>query len=353
MSCLNESQSIDSLFAIAVTALTSATEPWPMLTYLAKASPPKTHRSSRPEAGHSQPADEAIEKVQLLSDAVRSASLFSRNEQLDEIPTSHVKFLLTPYLHALSLQAWQGDAPQRAEKLESCDAELQTFFTDVDNYGLLTESQRDCVLLNSPDLIETPQQKRDSKIARFRMEKAAESRLQLLMELMEKRGTSDDVEAELREASLVLLESAVRRALNLVSSLSQERDILRFAQRQRKKGMDPSAVARQARPKGPPPGMRGLPPTFRIVNEREKERDGVFRAGHSLPTYTVEEWGEIEAERMIKEEMEKKEKEIVAKRQKEEEDSDGDDVADRETMEARRWDNWKDDHNKGSGNTIR
>ena len=99
--------------------------------------------------------------------------------------------------------------------------------------------------------------------------------------------------------------------------------------------------------------MNGMPATFQIVNEREKIREGVFRPSHSLPTYTVEEWGEIEAKRLREVEMEKKRQEEEERRRKEGEDSDGDEAVDRETMEARRWDAWKDDHNKGSGNTIR
>ncbi|PXF40224.1 Immunoglobulin-binding protein 1 [Gracilariopsis chorda] len=348
-----EDKSLGALFSDAVFAVTSAAGPWPALTYLANAPQPVFAPSTRPEPGKSQPADAAIDKLQILAETLRLASLFSRNEQLDEIPTPHIKFMIVPYLSALAFQAWQGEAAERLNKLVRCDAELQTFFSDVDAYALLTESQRDYVLQNTPEFVQTPMQKREEKIARLKMEKAAEKQLQNLMEKLEKRSATDDDDTDLRHASIIVLQSAVRRALDMFSSLQEEIEILRFAERQRSKGVDPRVKAEQARPKRPPPGIGDMPPTFRIVNEREQERAAVFRPSHSLPTYTIEEWGEIEARRLARVEREKKEKEIAAKRRKEDEDSDDDEAVERATMEARRWDDWKDEHNRGSGNTIR
>ncbi|KAI0565654.1 TAP46-like protein [Gracilaria domingensis] len=353
MSGGDNDKSLQALFARAVTAVTSAAEPWPALTYLADAPPPTCSRSTRPEPGTPQPADAAIDRLRRLSDALRTAALFSKNETLDEVPTSHIKFLLAPYLQAQALHAWQGPASQRLDKLVQCDGELQTFFSDVDSYALLTEVQRDRVLHNSPELVQSPAQKREEKIASFKLEKVAENRLSLLMDKLDKRSITDQDDTDLREASLIVLQSAVRRALNLFSMLQEEISILRFAERQVAKGIDPRVKADEARAKAPPSVLKHMPPTFRIVNQREAERQAVFRPSHSLPTYTIEEWGEIEAQRLAKAEMEKKDKEITAKRRKEEEDSDGDEAVDRQTMEARRWDDWKDEHNKGSGNTIR
>ena len=38
--------------------------------------------------------------------------------------------------------------------------------------------------------------------------------------------------------------------------------------------------------------------------------------------------------------------------QKEDEDSDNEEVSDKKTYKARDWDDWKDDHPKGSGNRM-
>lgn len=53
-------------------------------------------------------------------------------------------------------------------------------------------------------------------------------------------------------------------------------------------------------------------------------------------------------ETMRKEEAERRRKEAQG-----EVDSDNEDIQDQKTLEARNWDDWKDEHNKGSGNTLR
>jgi len=94
-----------------------------------------------------------------------------------------------------------------------------------------------------------------------------------------------------------------------------------------------------------------MPSTFKIVSQKDEIKKNVFKPSHQLPTYTVEEWGEIELANMQKKEQEKKDAEIFKAKIAAEENSD--DEADRETMEKRSWDNWRDENNKGSGNTMR
>ena len=48
-----------------------------------------------------------------------------------------------------------------------------------------------------------------------------------------------------------------------------------------------------------------------------------------------------------------KEKERKEKERKENEDSDKDEGDDEKTLKAREWDNWKDEHEKGSGNRMK
>lgn len=341
----SDSLSLEAHFARSVTLLASVTEPWPALSYLARTECARTSGpTSDPEV-----AETAISALNQTSGVLYSAALFSANDELDEIATRHIKYFLVPFLTAQALQSWQGEAAERLVKLRQAGEELQSFFLSMDRLELLSETERDCVLHCAPDAVRTPTQRREEKVARYRLEKAAARKLEALMN---REGKVEDEEIE-RETALIVLQCAVRRALDLHGALEQEVEILAFGEKQRSKGRDPRAVAERARPRGPIPGMRGMPANFRIVSDREQEREGVFRPSHSLPTYTVEEWGEIEARMMMEKEREKQEKEVLAKRRKEEEDSDGDDVIDRETMEARRWDNWKDDHNKGSGNTIR
>lgn len=93
-------------------------------------------------------------------------------------------------------------------------------------------------------------------------------------------------------------------------------------------------------------------PSYQILDTRRYQQQNVFKPSHALPTYTVEEWGEIEAARM-RETMRKEEAERRRKEAQGEVDSDNEDIQDQKTLEARNWDDWKDEHNKGSGNTLR
>lgn len=354
-------RTLQQQFSDAVTALNRVDEPWVSFSYLVGATLPSGRpifKSSTTDDSQPNPADDVISAFNNLSDNVRKAALISRNEHLDEVPTRHVKYLLVPFLTAKALNSWQGDPSIRLKNLKNSKQELSTFLTTCDDLRLLSEIDRERILNDSPDAVLslTPEQKREQKIERFKAERASEKKLVALVERIQAGGNTgddDDEDDNEREAALTILQSAVRQALKLHDEIDEEMELLRYAEKMRERGVDPSVHAQRTRPKGPPPGSNGMPSSFRIISNREQEREKVFRPGHSLPTYTVEEWGEIETKQMMEQAMKEKEKEIAAKRKKDEEDSDGDEVVDRETIEARRWDNWKDDNNKGSGNTIR
>lgn len=340
--------SLDSLFQTAVTQLQAVDDAWPALSHLA-ALPTSNRTTAVPADG----AQNTLESLARLAAAVDLASLISPNESLEEISTRSLKYLLIPYMQARAHNQVQGGPHERHAALKDCRSSLSKFFNRMDALHLLSEADRDAALDDTPNPVLSPAERREQKIARFRAEKEAEKKLITLRGRLRTHGEDDDGEEAEREAGLVVLRSAVRRGLDMLSGLQQEMEILSFAVRQIERGVDPREKAERERPKGPPQGMGGLPPTFRIVDEREKAREKVFRPSHSLPTYTIEEWGEMEMQRAIKAEKEKKEKEIVAARRKEEEDSDGEEAVERERLEKSRWDDWADEHNKGSGNTIR
>lgn len=366
---------LNQQFARAIALFNCTSDAWPALGHLANlASPHNTAEEvtqSTTADSDTQAADSAIAALCECQSTVSVASVLSANEQLDEIATAHVKYIVIPFVTASAHAQWQGEPHLRLQHLESASAYLTAFFTSVDTLGLLPAADREHVLGDSADGDARPvgAASREEKIRRYKADKETERRLSTLFERVrhvdvhevgrgathtsDEHGADDDEEV-VRDASLLLLESAIRRAVDLHASLLREMELLRWAQRQRARGVDPREKAERARPRGPPPSVvPGMPPSFRVVNERERERAAVFRPSHSLPTYTVEEWGEIEAQRLAEAESENQSKEVAAKRKKEEEDSDDDEAVNLETMEKRRWDNWKDEHNRGSGNTIR
>lgn len=84
---------------------------------------------------------------------------------------------------------------------------------------------------------------------------------------------------------------------------------------------------------------------FTLTDRRTQLRQGVFRPGHNLPTMTIEEYLEEERKRggIIEGGNNQPPPEI---------DEDDMEKADEETMKARAWDEFKEEHPRGSGNTL-
>jgi hypothetical protein len=76
----------------------------------------------------------------------------------------------------------------------------------------------------------------------------------------------------------------------------------------------------------------------------------VWQENANKPTMTLEEVGELEYQNMVQRTEREK---LQAEANKEDTDSDKEEVDDRMKKKARDWDNWKDEHEKGAGNKNR
>jgi len=92
-----------------------------------------------------------------------------------------------------------------------------------------------------------------------------------------------------------------------------------------------------------------------LSTERQEMRAAVFRPTHTLPTFTVEEWGTIEAKQMAERAAEQAEAEAAERERIAQggDDSDNEGVAERNRQKAIEWDTFVEKVNKGSGNTLR
>ncbi|GAB0496850.1 hypothetical protein MMPV_008171 [Pyropia vietnamensis] len=179
-----------------------------------------------------------------------------------------------------------------------------------------------------------------------------------------------------RQLAVGALAAAVRQSVESLPLIDEEVALLAYAADMAARG--------QTVPPPPPPGPTaterlGLPTNFRIgvppdacgggvggapvsgytpvgsgLTGRAAIAAGVFRPSHTLPTYTVEEWGEFEAARAAEKAAADRDVKAAKAAAAAAEDPDRDDaVADRDTMAAREWDDWKGENNRGSGNTLR
>ncbi|XP_053329988.1 immunoglobulin-binding protein 1 [Spea bombifrons] len=307
--------------------------------------------SSEPSASR-ELQDKVKKGLGLLEQAVRMVTqldLFSRNEELDEISSADIRYLLLPALQgALTLK--QVGLTQRLQHLETARSYFMDFLQRCHDYKVskfelpqqqshsnseeqkMTHSMSPAV---NPNLTAMALQ-RQAKIERYNQKKELESRLASLQESV-RVGTAE--EEQVREYYLLQLRQWVHTALEEIESIDQELPLVR-AREAMKKGADVNPPPRVARP-----------PMKPFILTRDAVQAKVFGAGYpSLPTMTVDDWYEQHRKKGMLPDQgvfskpTDEEQELADRERKEETD-------DPETLQkARNWDDWKDDHRRGYGN---
>ncbi|MFS8034888.1 putative TAP46-like protein [Helianthus anomalus] len=113
---------------------------------------------------------------------ISKLGLFSTNETKDEISTTNLKYILVPfYLAELIEKTGPDDDDDRIQILKASQAKLKEFLSFCDAMEPLPEDE--CLQNTAVD-------RRAKKIARFKHQRAAESKLLELKERKERRGRS-------------------------------------------------------------------------------------------------------------------------------------------------------------------
>ncbi|OVA08230.1 TAP42-like protein [Macleaya cordata] len=179
---------------------------------------------------------EALEKCEEM---ISNLGLFSANETKDDISTTNLKYLLVPfYLVELTEKLSHRD---RLEVIKSSQEKLKKFITFCEVMELVPEEELENSAQESSD---TPVARRAKKIARFRRQRAAETKLQEIKERKERRGRSlkasalstpiengeedalDDDGEEEREAWLTTISLAICKSFDLLEMLKKEEEML-------------------------------------------------------------------------------------------------------------------------------
>lgn len=306
---------------------------------------------------------------QCLSIADR-ISLFSPNESLEDITSGDLQFLALHY-HVAEL-CMKINGHNRKETLHAAQRHYEQYLKQLDNYDILEKSDASMLeaYKESPDTFSTaqtkdPATKRDIKIRRFKEEKTLKQKLEYLRKNPSVLQNDDDA---YRELQLTNLAYYTHQTFASLESIGQELHILSLAppgpppdysqprpedarDRDRKSDGFSERLDSQhlsAGMKGPLLDSSGKPlRPFTLLGKRQEVADGVFRPGHTLPTMSIDEYLEEERKRggIIEGGGEKS----GIKPQVDEDDYE---IADRETMKAREWDEYKEANPKGSGNTI-
>ncbi|XP_053535394.1 immunoglobulin-binding protein 1 [Ictalurus punctatus] len=291
-----------------------------------------------------------IKQLEEATKMVSQLNLFSRNEELDEISTADLKFLLLPALLAALVMKQVGVA-QRLERVQIARVHFLSFLRCCKDYNIssfhMPRDAQDAEASSGaetdtprpahhaqPDLI-TMATQRQAKIERYNQQKQVEQKLAELRVQVD--GGSVDEEVT-REFYLLQVRRWITLALEEIESIDQEVQILR---RMPAVNQAPTQKPRRA-------------PMKPFILTKDAAQAKVFGAGYpSLATMTVDDWYEQHKRRgclpdqgipQSTVDVDAQEREKEEKERKEEED-------DEEALQkARDWDNWKDTHRRGYGN---
>ncbi|KAK2155421.1 hypothetical protein LSH36_241g07018 [Paralvinella palmiformis] len=302
---------------------------------------------------------EAAEKAVIMVNQLR---LFSDNEELEEVSTSEIKYMLLP-----AILGYLEGKKTEADRLETIN-KSKVFYVDFlricKNYGvaaietpfLLDEDDtedRDDGKSSSANArpsqpnLQSLNAKRQQRIERYKQQKENERQLKELKSLLEKEHVDEEVK---RGYYTTLLKKWVTTSLEELESIQEEVSILEQMSKMRGLRMTPTEPTTK-----PTSAFRPFILTKSTLQKK------VYGAGYpSLPTYTIEEYydqqvalgnlpapGSAPANQHLSPEDEAalREQEDIEKEKKVEDDEE-------ETLQkARNWDDWKDDHRRGYGNT--
>lgn len=246
----------------------------------------KIHQAATECGGDQESVRKGCEILEKCEDMISKLGLFSSNETRDDVSTTNLKYLLVPYyLGELIEKASEDD---RIQILKASQAKLKEFISFCETMELVP-----------PEELETAGQagtntvvdRRARKIARFRRQRAAESKLLEIKERKERRGRStkaaalstpveageedvlDDDGEEEREAWLTTISLAICKAYDLLEMLKKEEEMLSAVkERQSKDGEKEFSQA--------------------ILDERTKKaelwhRDAAVRAQYTKPAQPI------------------------------------------------------------------
>eukprot|EP01132_Coremiostelium_polycephalum_P011618 gene11618-14226_t len=290
----------------------------------------------------------AISHLVVSSIKIDRESIFSKNEDLDDIRTDSLKYVLTPY-YLSELYTKLSDV-DRIKNLKNSKNKLLQFLHQCEQLSLV--DKEDLVIISREGKTD-PTSRRNELISRGKRDKENREKLKYMtnkrMELLNKDNKNDeeideegcgDEEVE-RNFILHLIKESIFKGIASLETIEIELPMLIEIEaiKDKNNGMVPPP---------PQPKSSGIG-NFQILPDgRRVALDRVFRPSHILPTMTPEEaamW-EMQNGGMVSGKG-------GPESGKKESDDEEDDDDDEKLKKKRDWDDWKDDNPKGWGNSKR
>ncbi|XP_053284469.1 immunoglobulin-binding protein 1 [Pleuronectes platessa] len=299
-----------------------------------------------------------IGMLEEASRMVAQLDLFSRNEELEEVATAELKYLLLPaLLGALTMKQTSRD--KRLQIVQTARAYFMDFLRrckeyNISNFKIPTSPEEDPSCVEAPDDGSTAAKsgpcqsdlvamaaQRQTKIERYRQKKDLETRLTHVRGAIDSGLDDDDVN---RDFYLLNVQRWVTVCLEEIESIDQEVEILNK--------MD---VLKHSAAKQPTQPVR--PPMKPFILTKNALQAQVFGPGYpSLPTMTVDDWYEQHRKHGVLPDQAISKRDNVdddanaTEREEEEKEKKAEQDDEESLLKARNWDEWRDGHRRGYGN---
>ncbi|GAB2249728.1 hypothetical protein Droror1_Dr00013087 [Drosera rotundifolia] len=199
----------------------------------------KIHQSASDSTIDQDEIRKGCEVLERCEEMIGKLGLFSNNETEEDISTANLKYLLVPYFLGELLEKISGQ--DRIQTLKASQAKLKEFTSFCEAMELIPQEELESTGQSGSN---SGADQRARKIARFKRQKAAESKLLEIKERRERRGRStraatlstpaeageedvhDEDGEEEREAWLTTISLALWKALDLLEMLKLEEDML-------------------------------------------------------------------------------------------------------------------------------
>jgi len=259
---------------------------------------------------------ELIDVTMEANDRIQSLSLFSCNEEIEEVSTKSLKYMLVKFFEA-EFRLKPHEANPQLVTLKSIMGCLLSYLKILNDYGLA------CPKKSYPDM-------RTQKIEMFKRKKEITESMKANEYCLEDESDDDEVE---RKYWMNFITFAELISNEHMSMLKRELEMLKMR----------DAGVRPEQPKPRPPTQ-----PFMIAKNEEMKR--VFGLGYpSRPVYTVEEFGEKQVELMRQQEREKT-RQMAANPPRDESLELTWAEEDAQRKKDQMWDDHKDTTRRGDGN---
>ncbi|KAK6015090.1 TAP42-like family protein [Ostertagia ostertagi] len=300
---------------------------------------------------------EAVSILEKLTHAVSTLGLFSDNEEVEDLATSSIPFLLIPCYLGVAHHNTTTEPSHRADQLQLAKVYYRDFLKRLRSYGF--EFERDYFFVEggheegtdaSRSGIKkfTGEELRELKIARYRKQQELKKTMSELKKQLEQNNGDESL---LRSLHLAVVKYWQEKVIEELESIEDELPLVEMMKKRMQENSNGSATSNRPLQKS---DTKPAPLRPFIITRTEQQK-AVFGLGYpSIPTMTVDEWynqrfgsaSTTSQQQQQHHQPDDSDSKVNPSGGLEEEEAE-----ERERARLMRWDEYKDDHRRGWGNT--